>query len=128
MESGDVGMDGKRDSAESRSSDVLVYMNDHEATRQPQSFQFCPLGVQFCMPDPLSECDVLEFRVNVPGDDGASSEITCTGFVVNCCKDPDSDMYRIWVKFLDLPLQTCAHLQRISRENNFLCPYCENFR
>lgn len=71
---------------------------------------------------------MLEFCMKVPGDNGDISEIKCVGLVADSCHDADANLYRNWVKFLDLPLETFALLQRLSREHDFLCPYCENFR
>ncbi len=117
-----------QEEAVSEMSNVLVYMNGHDATRQPGTFQFCPLGIQFYVREPLQQYEVLECRVNITGGDSdASNNVICTGLVVNCCLDPETELYRVWVKFIDLPLQSCAHIQRLSRENQLLCSFCENF-
>jgi len=124
-----VDADLTHDNKPAESKDVIVFLNDHEATPQPRSFQFCPLGVQFYMEKPLPECELVEFQMSVPNNNGTPSEIQCAGLVASCCADPECNgLYRIWVKFLDLPLQTRSLLQRLSHEHDFLCPFCENFR
>lgn len=115
--------------ATARRLPVDVITDDGEAIRQPKSFQFCPLGLQFYSRRQLAECSLLEFRLKLPDDNGGSDEITCSGLVVNCQHDPrqQDSLYRVWVKFLDLPESARGRIHCVTKSTDFLCPFCENF-
>lgn len=109
---------------------VMVYVGDKEAVRQPETFQFCPLGVQFYSCQPLEECTLLEFSLALPpvSDEGEEEEVSCTALVAQCCEPANGDtMYRVWVKFLDLSPETVERIQRVTQQNGFICPFCANF-
>jgi hypothetical protein len=38
-----------------------------------------------------------------------------------------SPLYRIWVKFTDLPEQERDRLHCFAKGHDYLCPHCENF-
>lgn len=107
---------------------VFVYFGDHEAIEQPETFQFCPLGVQLYTHSAVAECELLDCRFTIPGDDDESEEVQCTGLVVQCCEPMSGDkLYRVWVKFLDLPAETVQRIQQLTKNQHFICPFCENF-
>ncbi len=112
-----------------RKTPVTVITDDGDPVPQPKSFQFCPLGLQFYSRKELSECSLLEFKLNIPGDHGRPDEITCSGLVVNCREEPShkDSPYRIWVKFLDLPEAARDRIHCVAKSSDFLCPFCENF-
>jgi len=108
-------------------SAVLVYLNDEDGVAQPENFQMCPLGVQLYSPRPMSDCELLDFRLNVPDDNGASADVACTGLVVQCARDERRNNYRIWVKFLDLDAESKTRLHKTCHKNGHICPFCQNF-
>jgi len=82
----------------------------------------------------------MEFRLDLPravsdalpGEPVASSqdereEITCFGIVVNCREEEKDSLYRIWIKFLDLPVSVRSRIQCLAKSSDSLCPFCENF-
>jgi len=117
------------DSVEFKAEDnVIVYLGDHEAIEQPETFQFCPLGVQLYTCAALTECELLDCKFTIPDADGNSEEVQCIGLVVQCCEPLNGDkLYRIWVKFLDLPEETVRRIQQLTQSQRFICPFCENY-
>jgi hypothetical protein len=106
---------------------VTVFVDNKTAVSQPGTFRVCPLGVQFYSPKKLPDLDMIEFDIKVPGKNGVTESITCTGVVVHCRQERGSDLYRIWVKFLDVPESKKKRIQCVARSSEYLCPYCENF-
>jgi len=94
---------------------VLVYMGDDEATPQPCSFACCPQGIQLYTKRYVSEMRILDIRFRLPG---AADEISCSGVVVRCQLADNPSLYRIWVKFLDLPESSQQCLCSLARETN----------
>ena len=102
-------------------------MEGEEPISQPHDFKFCPLGLQFYSPRALGECNLMDFSLQVTGDSGEKRNITCSGIVAHCRKEPDGSMYRIWLNFIDLPDEAKKHIQCLACTSDFLCPYCENY-
>ena len=108
--------------------DVLVYLGDNDAIEQPETFQFCPLGVQLYTCSAVAECELLDCKFTIPDADGNNEEVRCTGLVVQCSEPLNGDkLYRVWVKFLDLPAETVQRIQEVTQNQRFICPFCENF-
>lgn len=106
---------------------VLVGKNG-SGVPQPDTFRVCPLGLQFYSKRPLPEFELIEFRVALPDASGRRRAVKCTGVVVHCREDAEhSPLYRVWIKFLDLPEEQRNKIQCFAKQSNFLCPYCENF-
>ena len=121
-------MEHSKDSTGLQSKPVTVVLDERESVKQPGNFRVCPLGIQLYSPKPLPEFEVLEFKISIPGSNGSKSEdIQCTGVVVRCAKDSDPSLYRIWVKFLDLPEAKMNRLECLAKTAKLKCPYCENF-
>lgn len=124
-------MISRRDTSETidfeQDDGVLVYFGDHHAIRQPETFQFCPLGVQLYTSSPVAECELLECSFTIPGEQ-EDEHVHCIGLVAQCCEPQDGDtLYRVWVKFLDLPAETVQRIQQLTKNQRFICPFCENF-
>lgn len=110
-------------------SEVLVYQGETNAIRQPETFQFCALGLQLYTPDPLPECHLLDLQFALPTDDGMDEEETihCTGMVAQCSAPSNgTGMYRVWIKFLDLPEEKVQRIRQFTTSRNFTCPWCAN--
>jgi len=107
---------------------VLVYLNDEDGVTQPEHFQMCPLGIQLYFPRSVPDCELMDFRLHVPDEQGDETDVTCTGLVVQCVHDTRREAYRIWVKFLDLEPRAQKRLQHTCHKNGHFCPFCENFR
>lgn len=121
-------MQTTRENTASPKEPVTVVLNGEESVCQPACFRLCPLGVQFYCPRQLPEFEVLDLRVHVPGRNGApGEEVTCSGVVVHCQPEKDSALFRVWVKFVDLPDEKRKRLQCVAENSDSLCPYCENF-
>jgi hypothetical protein len=121
-------MEHSKDNTGLESKPVTVVLGERESVKQPRDFRVCPLGIQLYSPKPLPEFEVLEFKISIPGAKGSKAEdIQCTGVVVHCAKDGDPSLYRIWVKFLDLPEAKKNQLECLSKTAKLKCPYCENF-
>ncbi len=110
-----------------RKRDVVVFDTQGDSTRQPRNFQCCPLGIQLYTHKPVDEFQVLDLRFDVNDSDNNPIEINCSGVVVRCTLDEKQDLYRLWVKFLNLPVETHSKLLEITRDEAHLCPFCENF-
>jgi hypothetical protein len=108
--------------------DVLVYLGDQDGIRQPETFQFCPLGVQLYTCSPVADYELLDCKFTIPGANGATEEVRCVGIVVQCCEpDNGTQLYRVWVKFIDLPVETVQRIQQLTTNQRFICPFCENY-
>ncbi len=109
--------------------DVWVYCGDDHGVEQPESFQFCPLGVQLYTEKPVEEFLLLELTLTLPSDNGAKEEqVQCTGVVAQCCAATNgSNLYRVWVKFIDLNESLADRIRALATSRKFTCPFCENF-
>ncbi len=106
---------------------VLVGGNG-SGVAQPDTFRLCPLGLQFYSKHPLPEFELVSFRLALPGANGRRKNVRCTGVVVHCRTDIEhKPLYRVWVKFLDLPEEHRHRMQCFAKDAKLLCPYCENF-
>ncbi len=110
-------------------NDVMIYYDDEAGQPQPSTFRLCPLGVQFYASHPIAECSLIELTLAVPGTaDDHSEPVKCVGYIAQCCApDNGSDMFRIWVKFLDLTSEIQDRLQTVCNARQLKCPFCENF-
>lgn len=109
-------------------SEVLVYCDDDEAMKQPDTFQFCPLGVQLYTFKPIKECQLIDFTLDLPGENGTCDQVACTGLVAQCCaEDGGQERYRVWVKFLDLGPEMAERIRLLTTSKRFTCPFCLNF-
>ncbi len=106
---------------------VTVVVGRGQGIRQPDTFRVCPLGIQLYSKKSIPEFELLEFNIDVPGNNGTPEAIKCTGVVVHCRPEKESPLYRVWVKFLDLPESERSRIQCVAKHSKFLCPYCENF-
>jgi hypothetical protein len=121
-------MEHSKDKTALQDRPVTVVLDDRKSVKQPDNFRVCPLGIQLYTPRKFSEFEILEFTISIPGSNGRKNEnIQCTGVVVCCAKDSDSSLYRIWVKFLDLPEAERNRIECLSKTAQLKCPYCENF-
>ena len=117
-----------KDSSALQGKPVTVLLEKQDPVKQPDNFRVCPLGIQLYSPRKLPEFEILEFQISIPGGNGKKKEnIRCTGVVVRCAKDSDPSLYRIWVKFLDLPEAKRNRLECLSKTAKLKCPYCENY-
>ena len=105
---------------------ILVYADDERGTPQPSSFRCCPLGIQLYTHKQIELFNIIALKVNAPGVNGEDVEIECSGVVVHCQPQEDS-LYRLWVKFLDIPESARQHLTCFTESTPYKCPYCENF-
>ncbi|HRZ11722.1 MAG TPA: PilZ domain-containing protein [Kiritimatiellia bacterium] len=106
---------------------VSVFVCGDQPVEQPEGFRVCPLGVQFYSPRKIQEFQIMEFRVAIPGRKNTSEEIQCSGVVVHCKPLEGRDLFRIWIKFLDLPDSKRDQIRCMAKAGKHLCPYCENF-
>jgi hypothetical protein len=121
-------MEHSKDSAGLQGKSVTLFLDERESVKQPNDFRVCPLGIQLSSPKPLPEFEILEFKISIPGAKGGQDEdIQCTGVVVRCAKDGSPSLYRVWVKFLDLPEDKKKRLECVSKTAKLTCPYCENY-
>jgi len=106
---------------------VMLFTGGENAVEQPQGFRVCPLGVQFYSPQEMAECTIHECELALPTEDEGTERIRCCGIIAACHRDGDHSMYRIWMKFLDLPDKARDRIECMVQSTEFLCPYCENF-
>ncbi|HBA82910.1 MAG TPA: hypothetical protein DCZ95_02335 [Verrucomicrobia bacterium] len=106
--------------------DLFIGNND-EAVHQPDSFRVCPLGMQLTSPRSIPAFEILSFTIDVPEDNGQLRQIDCCGVVVNCQPEKDSELFRIWIKFIDMTEKDRQSIHQIAKTSKHLCPYCENF-
>ncbi len=113
-----------------KNEDVLVYQASERAIKQPDTFQLCELGLQFYAISPLPECRLLdlEFVLPLQESEEAAETIQCTGVVVQCMESNNgTDLYRVWVKFIDLPDVTAKRIREFTVSRHLTCPFCANF-
>jgi hypothetical protein len=106
---------------------VTVFMGDGDAVHQPRTFRLCPLGMQFYSRTPMDECCLLEFKLDLPRPHRKPETISCCGIVVNCRCEKEPSLFRVWIKFLDLPPPAQHRLSCLAKSSEYLCPFCENF-
>jgi len=107
--------------------EVLVFCGEEGPERQPETFRFCPLGVQFYSRAQLPE--YRQIRMSLGGSPGApiAEGTQCEGVVVHCQYDPERRLYRNWILFIDLPEEVRRQFQCLARQSGTLCPHCMNF-
>lgn len=105
---------------------ILVYLDDDQATPQPSSFRCCPLGIQLYAPREVEDYKLLELDFEVPGRTGDKVRINCHGVAVNCYPTEEK-LFRVCVKFIDLPEETRDEILHLAHSTERLCPYCKNF-
>lgn len=110
-----------------RKNVYVFHGDDGQAVQQPNSFQLCPLGLQVFNRREVPLYELMEFTMEIPGAAGAAEHFTCTCLVVNCQFDEPSGLYRLWMKFLDMPESACSKIHQLTRTSKYLCPYCVNF-
>lgn len=106
---------------------VTVYVDHDTPQHQPDTFNMCPLGLQFYSQRPYEEFQLFEMQVDVPREGSDPERVTCTGAVVRCQLEPTDGRYRVWVKFVDLPEPTRERIRCTAVNGQHLCAYCENF-
>ncbi len=106
---------------------VVVASDFSAALEQPDTFQLCPLGLQLYSEKAVAPFSVMSVDIEVPDNAGHLKTIACTGAVVRCQPEKDSDRFRVWIQFLDLPEDTRENLKCTARAGNFLCSYCLNY-
>jgi hypothetical protein len=115
-------------SASTQDRPVTVFVGEQDRMKQPEGFRLCPLGVQFYSTHKIAEFELMEFKVQVPGNGKRKrSEIMATGVVVNCKPEKGNARFRVWIKFLDLPEADKDRIECVAKSGKHLCPYCENF-
>lgn len=106
---------------------VHVYHGDGEAIPQPNSFRLCPLGIQVYNRREVPLYELMELTMEIPSNGAKAEQFTCTCLVVNCQFEEEAGLYRLWMKFLDIPESLCARIHQITKTSKFLCPFCANF-
>lgn len=106
---------------------VTVASTTAPPVRQPENFHLCPLGIQFHSESHMEPFTVVSVDIDTPDELGGISRMTCLGAVVQCEPDKQSNCYRVWLQFLDLPACARENLRCTAKSGNFLCAYCENF-
>ncbi len=109
--------------------EVLVFLGNQDGTRQPDTFQFCPLGVQLYTDNPIEECRLIDLQLSLPAVDGVGEEtVACTGLVAQCLPSQNGkNLFRVWIKFLDLEPETSERIRVLTTDRKFICPFCCNF-
>lgn len=109
--------------------EVLVFLGNQDGTRQPDTFRLCPLGVQLYTANPVEECQLIDLKLSLPTADGESEEsVACTGLVAQCLPSQNGkNLFRIWIKFLDLAPETIERIRVLTTDRKFICPFCNNF-
>lgn len=109
--------------------EVLVFLGNQDGIRQPHTFQLCPLGVQLYTSNPVQECLLIDLKLALPALDGeGEEEVSCTGLVAQCLPSQNGkDLYRVWVKFLDLAPDLVERIRILTTDRKFICPFCRNF-
>ena len=122
-------MQAVQNTSTSNREGVLVFHGDeHEGVTQPRTFRCCPLGVQLYNRRKLPTYELVEFTLEFPEVANESGQVlSCTGIVAQCQFEKSVNLYRIWVKFLDLPESVQDRLRTLTQALDLLCPFCENF-
>lgn len=106
---------------------VLVYHGDEtEGVPQPSGFCCCLRGVQLLNRRPVPLYELVEFKLDFPSKDGSAHGIDCVGIIADCRHDPSAGLYRISVRFLDLPSSARRRLASLTHRDYPSCPFCEN--
>lgn len=109
--------------------DVLVFCGEEDdPAPQPETFRCCPLGVQFYSRGDVPHFRIMDLNLKVPESGVADAlDIQCRGVVVHSQHDRKSDLYRIWVLFMDLKPEVADRLKCTTKKKNLTCPHCANF-
>lgn len=109
--------------------DIVVFLGgEDEGVKQPDTFQCCPLGLQFYTRQPVSENQLMELQFALPRENDAPETVACTGLVAQCSRTtPESDLYRVWIAFLNLEKDIQERIQQLAVSQRLTCPFCQNF-
>lgn len=120
---------GNKTAARRKSPKIVVEVDGKNETQPTETFNLCPLGLQFYTTKKLKPYDLFEFNLDVAGKSRKTSKVPvqCTGAVVRCKKEKADGRYRVWIQFLDLPKTTREKIRCVARDGQHLCAYCENF-
>ena len=103
----------------SSKKEVEIFLGKKKCCQQTQTFQLCPLGLQFYSPKKLEDLTLLEFNLDIPAEGRKKKQnVTCTGAVVRCQHEKGSARYRIWIKFLDLPEEARQRIAHVTQKAN----------
>lgn len=108
---------------------AVICVGDDSHPQQQETFNLCPLGMQFYSCKPLREFDLFEFNLQVNGDARGrrGAPVKCTGAVVRCLHEKENERYRVWIQFLDVPKRARDKIRCVCKSGKHLCSYCENF-
>ena len=119
---------GTKPATRKGSGGVVVEVAGKSESQPTESFNLCPLGLQFYSTTKLKQFDLFEFNLAIAGGrKKAGVPVTCTGAVVKCRREKNDPRYRVWIQFLDLPKATREKIRCVARDGKHLCSYCENF-
>jgi len=108
--------------------EVVVQAETEVPEPQPETFRFCPLGVQFYSRHRLPEYKQIELQVRgAEGIAGSRKRMRCEGIVVHSQYDRRRKQYRHWILFIEIPDALRNQFRCIARQTGSLCPHCENF-
>ena len=114
--------------AEGPAYEVVVQAETEVSEPQPETFRFCPLGVQFYSRRRLPAYQQIELQVSgAPGIVGAKRPTRCEGVVVHTQYDRRRKQYRHWILFVELPDSLRKQFRCVAQQTGSLCPHCENF-
>lgn len=102
---------------------ILLSVGGQDCISQPASFRLCPQGAQFYTDQPLREFDLMTMTIQTPD---SAEPVEHTGAIIRCEDSGNRKYrYRIWIKFLDHPLQTCDQVQCDAHDDHTQCCFCE---
>ena len=102
---------------------ILLSVGGNDCIPQPATFRLCPLGAQFYTDRPLREFDLMTMTIQTPG---SAEPVEHTGAIIRCEDSGTREgRYRIWIKFLDNPLQTCDQIACDAHDDHTRCCFCE---
>jgi hypothetical protein len=106
---------------------IVVYHGDEsEGLRQPGTTAFCQHGVQLYNRRSVAECELVEVTLELPPLEGEPERFTCIGLVAHCQFDPALDLFKVAVKFLDLPASAQQRIAALTPPSQGLCPFFES--
>ncbi len=106
---------------------IHVKLGKHNLVQPSETFRVCPLGLQFYSPKKVADFRVMDFKMQVAAAGGGTTEVACAGVVVHCQKEKASNLYRVWVKFMDLAKEKSDRLHCVAKHADAICPHCENY-
>jgi hypothetical protein len=87
----------------------------------------CHLGAAFLSETPIDEYSEMDFQIKLNASGQNGSEIHCKGVVVASAFEDEQEMYKIYLLYTNIDIQSQKKLKIFAEGNKLTCPHCRSF-